>query len=110
MAYDQIDSSSGRNALKLCTLCPHEIDFLNVGACLDEINAPLIASHQFPRRMTPSQANEFMAALRSGHVEAYYQWRAIRPDNRAPKKVSRSLQPLSGMGERSFAPFQRESG
>jgi hypothetical protein len=49
-------------------MCPHRTDCLNVGACLDEINAPLIASRQFPRRMTPSQANEFMAALRSGRT------------------------------------------
>jgi hypothetical protein len=49
-----------------CTQCPHPNDCLKVGACLDDINAPLIASGQFPRRMTPAQANEFTTALREG--------------------------------------------
>ena len=42
-----------RKVLKPCDLCPHQNDCLNVGACLDVINAPLITSRQFPRRMTP---------------------------------------------------------
>jgi hypothetical protein len=51
-----------------CAICPHRSDCLNLGACLDDINAPLIASGQFPRRMTPTQANDFMAALREGRT------------------------------------------
>jgi hypothetical protein len=52
--------------MDVCSQCPHPNDCLKVGACLDHLNAPLIASGQFPRRMTPAQANEFMAALRAG--------------------------------------------
>jgi hypothetical protein len=54
--------------MKACAICPHQSDCLRVGDCLDNINAPLIASGQFPRRMTPMQANEFMAALRAGRT------------------------------------------
>jgi hypothetical protein len=68
MACDQTYSNSDGKALKSCAICPHRGDCLNVGTCLDEINAPLIASGQFPRRMTPRQANEFMAALRLGRT------------------------------------------
>ena len=51
-----------------CSQCPHANDCLKVGACLDDLNAPLIASGQFPRRVTPKQANEFKAALRAGRT------------------------------------------
>jgi hypothetical protein len=49
-----------------CSQCPHPSECLKVGACLDTLNAPRIASGQFPQRMTPGQANELMAALREG--------------------------------------------
>jgi hypothetical protein len=49
-----------------CSQCPHSKDCLKVGSCLDDLNAPFIASRQFPRHMTPGQANEFMAVLREG--------------------------------------------
>jgi hypothetical protein len=49
-----------------CSQCPHLNDCLKIGSCLDDLNAPLITSGQFPRRMTPAQAKEFMAALREG--------------------------------------------
>jgi hypothetical protein len=49
--------------MKNCAICPHQNDCLKVGACLDDLNAPLIASGQFPRRMTPDQAHGFTAAL-----------------------------------------------
>jgi hypothetical protein len=54
--------------MKTCTVCPHQTDCLIVGSCLDDLNAPIIASAQFPRNMTPAQANEFMAALRAGRT------------------------------------------
>jgi hypothetical protein len=54
--------------MEACSQCPHPNDCLNVGACLNDLNAPLIASGQFPRRMTPAQANEFMEALRAGRT------------------------------------------
>ncbi|WOH53825.1 hypothetical protein [Bradyrhizobium sp. sBnM-33] len=54
--------------MKICTVCPHQNDCLNTGACLDELNAPQIAANQFPERMTPDQANDFMAALRDGRT------------------------------------------
>jgi hypothetical protein len=53
--------------METCSQCPHPTDCLKVGACLDDLNAPLIASGQFPRRMTP-QANQFMAGLRAGRT------------------------------------------
>jgi hypothetical protein len=46
--------------------CPHPNDCLKVGSCLDDLNAPLITSGQFPRRMTPAQANGVLAALQEG--------------------------------------------
>lgn len=52
--------------MEACNQCPHANDCMKVGSCLDDLNAPLIASGQFPRRMTPAQANKFMAALREG--------------------------------------------
>jgi hypothetical protein len=51
-----------------CSQCPHPNECLKVGSCLDELNAPLIASGQFPRRMMPAQANELMSALRAGRT------------------------------------------
>jgi hypothetical protein len=51
--------------MKVCAICPHQSDCLRVGDCLDDINAPLIASGQFPRRMTPTQANASMRVLRA---------------------------------------------
>jgi hypothetical protein len=54
--------------MEVCTVCPHQNDCLNTGACLDELNAPQIAANQFPERMTPAQANGFMAALRGGRT------------------------------------------
>jgi hypothetical protein len=61
-----------------CNQCPHPNDCLKVGACLDDLNAPLIASGQFSRLMTPSQANEFMAALRAGRHAPSVLWSRIR--------------------------------
>lgn len=49
-----------------CNQCPHPNDCLKIGSCLDDLNAPLIATGQFPRRMTPAQANDLMSALRVG--------------------------------------------
>jgi hypothetical protein len=51
-----------------CVICPHQSDCLKINRCLDEINLDYLARHrnQFPRLMTPVQANEFMAALRAG--------------------------------------------
>jgi hypothetical protein len=54
--------------MEVCTVCPHQNDCLNTGACLDELNAPRIAANQFPQRMTPAQANRFMEALRAGRT------------------------------------------
>jgi hypothetical protein len=54
--------------MKICTVCPHQNDCLNTGACLDELNAPRVAANQFPERMTPVQANRFMAALHEGRT------------------------------------------
>ena len=50
--------------MEACAACPHQSDCLKIGSCLDELNAPAIAANQFPERMTPAQANRFMAALR----------------------------------------------
>jgi hypothetical protein len=52
--------------MEACNQCPHPNDCLKVRACLDDINAPLIATGQFPRRITPAQASELMSALRVG--------------------------------------------
>ena len=41
--------------MKHCAICPHQSGCLTVGACFDDINAPLIASGQFSRRTTPTQ-------------------------------------------------------
>jgi hypothetical protein len=49
-----------------CSQCPHPNDCLKVGACLDDINAPVIAKNQVPRLMLPQQARNFEAALRTG--------------------------------------------
>ena len=54
--------------MEVCTVCPHQNDCLNTGACLDNLNAPAIAARQFPQRMTPAQANQFMEALRAGRT------------------------------------------
>jgi hypothetical protein len=54
--------------MKICTVCPHQNDCLHTGACLDELNARRIAANQFPERMTPVQANRFMAALHGGRT------------------------------------------
>ena len=52
--------------MEACAICPHQSDCLTTGACLDELNAPRIVAGHFPARMTPAQADEFMAALRAG--------------------------------------------
>jgi hypothetical protein len=51
-----------------CSQCPHANDCLKVGSCLDDLNAPWIAANNFPQRMTPIQASQFMAALRAGRT------------------------------------------
>jgi hypothetical protein len=55
-----------------CNRCPHARDCLNVSSCLDDLNAPLIASGQFPRRMTPAQANAAMAAMVAGQSKRQF--------------------------------------
>src|ERR1700730_8359001 len=52
--------------MKNCAVCPHQSDCLNVGACLDDLNAPWIAVRNFPQLMTPAQASVCMASLREG--------------------------------------------
>jgi len=56
--------------MKSCATCPHQSDCLNVGACLDDINAQYLATrpNQFPRLMTPAQATTFMNRLRAGEA------------------------------------------
>ena len=54
--------------MEACNRCPHANDCMKVGSCLDDLNAPLITSGQFPRRMTPTQANDLMSALRAGRT------------------------------------------
>src|SRR5258705_1833381 len=60
------DQSSKVSLKQACAECPHPTDCLKVGKCLDDLNTPAILANRFPARMTPSQANEFMAALRAG--------------------------------------------
>jgi hypothetical protein len=52
--------------MKNCAICPHQNDCLNVGSCLDDLNAPWIAIRNHPQLMTPAQATECMAALERG--------------------------------------------
>jgi hypothetical protein len=55
---------------KICAICPHANDCRKNDACLDGVNARYLANHpnQFPRLMTPAQANSTMAALRAGRT------------------------------------------
>jgi hypothetical protein len=57
-------------AIKNCAICPHQSDCLKVGSCLEDLNARYCADHpnQFPRLMTPVQANSAMASLRGGQT------------------------------------------
>ena len=53
--------------MEACAVCPHQSDCLRVGSCLDELNAPAMATRQFPR-MTPEQANRLTEAFRAGQT------------------------------------------
>jgi hypothetical protein len=56
--------------MKSCAICPHRSDCLNVGACLDDINAQYLATrpNQVPRLMTSAQATTFMNRLQAGEA------------------------------------------
>jgi hypothetical protein len=53
-----------------CSQCPHTKDCLEMGSCLDEVNARYLAErhNQFPRLMTSAQPSIFMARLRAGEI------------------------------------------
>jgi hypothetical protein len=59
---------SGAGEMDACSQCPHSNDCQKVGSCLDDINAKSLATrpNQFPRLMTPAQANRCTALLREG--------------------------------------------
>jgi len=54
--------------MKMCDACPHANDCGTAASCLDDVNLKyLVASRQqFPRLMTPVQANRCVALLRAG--------------------------------------------
>jgi hypothetical protein len=56
--------------MEACAVCPHQSDCHKVSSCLDDLNARYCEEHpnQFPRMMTPAQANSAMASLRSGRT------------------------------------------
>jgi hypothetical protein len=53
---------------KICAICPHTSDCTAARSCLDDVNARyLVASRQqFPRLMTPVQANRMRCVAASG--------------------------------------------
>jgi hypothetical protein len=52
---------------KICTICPHAND-CGAGTCLDDVNTKYLTDsrQQFPRLMTPVQANRSTALLQAG--------------------------------------------
>jgi hypothetical protein len=52
--------------METCAACPHQRGCSNVGSCLDEINVQNLGHpNQFPRLITPTQANSVMASLKA---------------------------------------------
>ena len=78
--------------MEACSQCPHPNDCLKVGSCLDDLNARYLAEHrnQFPRLMTSTQANIFMARLRAGE--------SVRRMTSGSKKVGKALVPPGFLG------------
>jgi hypothetical protein len=52
--------------MKNCAICPHQSDCLNVGSCLDDLNAPWTSKGLHPPLMTPAQVIRCISALELG--------------------------------------------
>ena len=90
-------------ATKICAICPHASDCASAGSCLDDVNTKYLADsrQQFPRLMTPFQANRCAGLLQSGWtLRRLYNGGGVGPSSRSsdPESISSKIRLTSSSG------------